>query len=89
MSPMHYDATSNKAYPDFRDGTEACAHVDDPDIFFPEYTAAAGPAVMICRHCPLRAPCLEWALATDQRFGIWGATTPRKRTRMRKERDLR
>src|SRR5689334_12547378 len=33
-------------------------------------------AIAACRRCPLRAPCAEYAIAADERFGIWGATLP-------------
>jgi WhiB family redox-sensing transcriptional regulator len=29
--------------------------------------------------CPLKAECLEYALATDERFGVWGGMGPRER----------
>lgn len=35
-------------------------------------TPEAESAVLRCGGCPIRAACLEWALATDQRFGVWG-----------------
>jgi WhiB family redox-sensing transcriptional regulator len=39
----------------------------------------------ICRSCPHRQPCLDWALATRQVFGVWGGTTPAERARILKE----
>ena len=36
----------------------------------------------ICRGCPVSAECLEWALETRVRYGIWGGTTERERRRM-------
>jgi len=38
-------------------------------------TARAG-----CRGCPARAECLDYALTADERWGVWGATTPQERT---------
>ncbi|MGH9060608.1 MAG: WhiB family transcriptional regulator, partial [Acidimicrobiales bacterium] len=32
-------------------------------------------AKAICARCPVRAECLAFALATDQRYGIWGGTS--------------
>ena len=50
---------------------------EDPDLFFPVGTS--GPAAeqtdeakIVCLICPVRAACLEWALATGQDHGIWG-----------------
>ncbi len=49
----------------------------DPELFFP--ISSAGPALpemrrakAVCASCPVRQPCLAFALATDQAFGIWG-----------------
>ncbi len=66
----------------------ACLHAD-PELFFP--IASAGPALdqieeakRICTACPVREPCLAWAL--DQRFvsGIWGGTSEAERRAMRR-----
>lgn len=32
-----------------------------------------------CRGCPVRAECLAYAIAADERFGVWGGTTPVER----------
>src|SRR3954451_19040290 len=36
-------------------------------------------AVAACRRCPLQGPCADYAVLADERFGVWGATTPRER----------
>jgi WhiB family transcriptional regulator, redox-sensing transcriptional regulator len=43
---------------------------------------------MICGGCQVRQECLDFALAHDQLYGIWGGTTPedRQRARRRKRR---
>lgn len=38
------------------------------------------------RECPLLAQCLEFALINNERFGVWGGTTPEERRTIRKER---
>lgn len=59
----------------------------DVDAFFPERgmpgrrTAAA--AIAVCHQCPVEGACLEWALATNERYGIWGGRSERDRRRMR------
>jgi WhiB family transcriptional regulator, redox-sensing transcriptional regulator len=65
--------------------------VADPDLFFP--ISSSGPAdkqiaraKMICAGCPVRQPCLEFALAHDQTYGIWGGTTVEDRQRDRRRR---
>ena len=40
-------------------------------------------ARMQCRSCPLQLPCLDYAVRTEQPDGVWGASTPRERHRMR------
>jgi WhiB family transcriptional regulator, redox-sensing transcriptional regulator len=65
----------------------------DPDLFFPISSRGLGEkqvvrAKMICGGCRVRQECLEFALAQDQLYGIWGGTTPedRQRDRRRKRR---
>ncbi|MEV5342669.1 WhiB family transcriptional regulator [Streptomyces sp. NPDC052773] len=66
----------------------ACRH-EDPDLFFPIGTS--GPALMqteqakaICRRCPVREPCLQWALETDQTIGVWGGTSETERRALKR-----
>ena len=54
----------------------------DPDLFFPISSAGPGErqiarAKMICAGCQVRQECLEFALAHDQVYGIWGEPPPR------------
>jgi WhiB family redox-sensing transcriptional regulator len=34
---------------------------------------------MVCRRCPVRVKCLEYAIGTKEPEGIWGGLTPRER----------
>jgi len=59
----------------------------DPNLFYPLGTGRhtvkqADVAKTLCRVCPSREPCLAFALATDQRLGVWGGTTPEERRRL-------
>lgn len=63
----------------------ACRGVD-PDIFFPVSDEEAVQAKIICGQCPVREACLEWALATRERDGVWGGATERERRRMIRQR---
>ena len=36
-------------------------------------------AKRICRGCPVRAECLDYALAAGERFGVWGGVSERRR----------
>lgn len=63
----------------------ACRGVD-PDIFYPAMEEAAEAAKAICDQCPVRQPCLEFALANREREGVWGGATERDRRRMLRRR---
>ena len=40
-------------------------------------------AIEACWKCPLQRPCAEYAIAADERSGVWGATLPDERRRAR------
>jgi WhiB family redox-sensing transcriptional regulator len=40
-------------------------------------------AYEICRWCPVKADCLEYAIVNNE-IGIWGGTTDQERRRMRR-----
>ncbi|MBW3557362.1 MAG: WhiB family transcriptional regulator [Actinobacteria bacterium] len=63
----------------------ACTGVD-PDIFYPVSDEEAEVAKAICSHCPVRQPCLEYALTTRERDGVWGGATERERRRILRQR---
>ncbi|WP_125610624.1 WhiB family transcriptional regulator [Specibacter cremeus] len=60
-----------------------CAQTD-PEAFFPEKGGSTRDAKKVCGACNVRAQCLEYALANDERFGIWGGLSERERRRLRK-----
>ena len=62
----------------------------DPELFFPEdvtdkraAASAVAAAKVVCGLCPIRATCLETALADRRISGIWGGTTAAERDRVR------
>jgi WhiB family redox-sensing transcriptional regulator len=59
-----------------------CAQVD-PDLWFPEKGGSTRQAKALCARCPVRPECLAYALAHDERFGIWGGASERDRRRMK------
>lgn len=59
----------------------ACRGVD-PDIFFPVSDEEADDAKAICGQCPVQDLCLEWALSTREKEGVWGGATERERRRI-------
>lgn len=40
----------------------------------------------VCTHCPVRRQCLEYAIANDEHYGIWGGMAPRQRQAIRRGR---
>jgi WhiB family redox-sensing transcriptional regulator len=68
----------------------ACREVD-PEVFFPvgvtgAAVAAIAAAKAICRECAARAACLEFALTTNQEYGIWGGASEEERRDIRRAR---
>ena len=58
---------------------EAACRGIDPELSFP--VGNAGPALrqigqakQVCAKCPVRMPCLEWALDSGQEAGVWRGT---------------
>jgi WhiB family redox-sensing transcriptional regulator len=60
----------------------------DPDLFFPERGASTRTAKSICRECQVRGECLEFAIVSSEKFGIWGMMSERERRKIRKERQI-
>lgn len=58
----------------------------DPDIFFPERGASTKEAKSICASCAVKTECLEYALESSEKFGIWGGTSERERRHLRRQR---
>lgn len=56
----------------------------DPDTFFPEKGGSTREAKRICAGCEVRSDCLEYALANDERFGIWGGMSERERRKLKR-----
>ena len=61
-----------------------CAQTD-PEAFFPEKGGSTRDAKKVCVGCDVRGICLEYALAHDERFGIWGGLSERERRKFKKE----
>lgn len=61
-----------------------CAQTD-PEAFFPEKGGSTREAKKICTGCEVKTECLEYALANDERFGIWGGLSERERRRIKRE----
>ena len=64
-----------------------CAQTD-PEAFYPEKGGSTRAAKQVCLRCDIREKCLQWALDTDQRFGVWGGTSERERRAIKKQQKL-
>lgn len=69
----------------------AACRLEDTNLFFsvegdePKDSALRySLAKRICAICPVRQPCLSFALALDERHGIWGGLTPHQRAQLRR-----
>jgi WhiB family redox-sensing transcriptional regulator len=58
----------------------------DPEIFFPPRKDPGTEARKMCAACPVRSPCLEYALEADERSGIWGGQDEDQRRILRRRR---
>ncbi len=66
----------------------ACAELD-PRMFFPVGTTGhaldeIAEAKAVCAHCPVRTACLQFALSTNQEFGVWGGKDEDERRSLRR-----
>ena len=52
-------------------------------LFFPGRGESAEPARQICARCPVRQPCLDYALSHGIVHGIWGGLAKRNRRALR------
>jgi WhiB family transcriptional regulator, redox-sensing transcriptional regulator len=76
-------ATTEATFDDQWQERGLCAQTD-PEAFFPEKGGSTREAKRICMGCEVRDKCLEYALAHDERFGIWGGLSERERRRLKR-----
>ena len=58
----------------------------DPEIFYPVTDEEADRAKMVCGACSVRESCLEPALGSRERDGVWGGATEKERRRIIRQR---
>lgn len=58
----------------------------DPEIFYPVTDDEADVAKAVCGVCTVRETCLEHALGSRERDGVWGGATERERRRIIRQR---
>jgi WhiB family redox-sensing transcriptional regulator len=56
----------------------------DAELFFPDRGEPTRHAKAVCAGCEVRAECLDYALETGQKFGVWGGTSERERRSLRR-----
>jgi WhiB family redox-sensing transcriptional regulator len=62
---------------------------EDPDLHFPLGTSGihrdqVDEAKAVCRRCPVRDACLDWAVDNPSLEGIWGGLTVGERRNYRR-----
>ena len=63
----------------------SCVH-ESPSLFFPSDGVGVEIARRLCAGCPVREPCLEYALENRIEHGVWGGCSERERRRILKRR---
>ncbi|MPZ21862.1 MAG: WhiB family transcriptional regulator, partial [Luteitalea sp.] len=58
----------------------------DPDTFYPDKGGSVREAKRVCAGCPVTDECLEYALDTEQRHGVWGGLSEHERRPLRRQR---
>ncbi len=71
----------------------ACRDYDNEMFFGPdqgeseiERQPREARAKVVCQSCPVREPCLEFAMETNQKYGIWGGHTDKERASLKRRR---
>lgn len=71
----------------------ACRNHDNVLFFGPdqgeselEKQARESRAKSVCQRCPVTQPCLEFAMETNQKYGIWGGLTDKERASLKRRR---
>jgi WhiB family redox-sensing transcriptional regulator len=56
------------------------------NLFYPERGDPTRHALEVCKPCPVKADCLQYAIDNSERWGVWGGLTERQRRRIRSDR---
>lgn len=72
----------------FERASEGACHGLSTSLFFPAQgeNKLVHEAKKVCAGCVVREECLEFALAADIKFGIFGGTSEKQRRQMRRRR---
>ncbi|MEO7398687.1 MAG: WhiB family transcriptional regulator [Ilumatobacteraceae bacterium] len=58
----------------------------DASIFYPDNDDDAAIAAQVCDGCGVQAACLEYALTSREKVGVWGGASERERRRILRQR---
>lgn len=58
----------------------------DAAIFYPDDEVGAQSAQAVCADCAVRVSCLDHALNSREKAGVWGGATEKDRRRMIRQR---
>lgn len=61
---------------------------EPPAKFFPSDGVGVEVARQVCATCPVKEPCLEYALHNRIEHGVWGGASERERRRIARRRRL-
>jgi WhiB family redox-sensing transcriptional regulator len=68
----------------------ACSESAGTKLFFP--VGVTGPAEIqirqakaVCDECPVKMECLDFAITTNQEYGVWGGTSEEERRVLRRQ----
>jgi WhiB family redox-sensing transcriptional regulator len=68
-------------------GEPPCA-TTDPEMYYPPKGLQASIEIRLakelCKTCPVKTQCLNYAVTANEAFGIWGGMTPNERARLRR-----
>lgn len=75
--------------------SQAACRSSDASPFYPpssteskdDRRAREAAARALCAQCPVRTPCLDYALFVKEPYGIWGGLTEVERRRLVRDRD--
>jgi len=83
MTDSVFDPVTDQSWRD-----DALCREIGPAIFFPGTGHSVRPAKRICAQCEVRSNCLEFAVRSFVRDGVWGGCTRTDFERIRRERGL-
>jgi WhiB family redox-sensing transcriptional regulator len=69
--------------------TDGNCATQPPEFFFPSDGVGVEAAKKVCADCPVKEPCLEYAIRNRIDHGVWGGASERQRRRLIKERRAR